>query len=104
MPENQNKKKQWTFLTNHSHVLLCLVNNPSIKMKEIAKKVDITERAVQNIISDLRKEGYINRERKGRRNKYQINENMNLKHPIEEHKTLADLIKLIYDEKDNVIS
>ena len=104
MPENQNEKKQWTFLTNHSHVLLCLVNNPSIKMKEIAKKVDITERAVQNIISDLRKEGYINRERKGRRNKYQINENMHLKHPIEEHKTLADLIKLIYDEKDNVIS
>ena len=104
MPENQNEKKQWTFLTNHSHVLLCLVNNPSIKMKEIAKKVDITERAVQNIISDLRKEGYITRERKGRRNKYQINENMHLKHPIEEHKTLADLIKLIYDEKDNVIS
>ena len=90
-------KSTWTFLTNHSHVLLCLVKNPSIKMREIADKVGITERAVQGIIADLRNEGYIDREKKGRRNTYQINKKQHLKHPIEEHRTLADLILLIYD-------
>lgn len=94
MPKN---KSTWTFLTNHSHVLLCLVESPSIKMREIAEKVGITERAVQNIISDLRKEGYIDREKKGRRNNYHINTEMHLKHPIEKHKTLADLLQLIYN-------
>lgn len=93
------KKSTWTFLTNHSHVLLCLVESPSIKMREIAEKVGITERAVQNIIADLSEENYIDRERKGRRNNYQINTEMHLKHPIEEHKTLADLIQLIYDNE-----
>jgi predicted transcriptional regulator len=68
-------------------------------MREIAEKVGITERAVQNIIADLSEENYIDRERKGRRNNYQINTEMHLKHPIEEHKTLADLIQLIYDNE-----
>jgi len=94
-----NKISTWTFLTNHSHVLLCLVESPSIKMREIAEKVGITERAVQNIIADLRKEGYIDREKKGRRNKYKINTEMHLKHPLEEHKTMADLIRLIYNNQ-----
>ena len=98
MPKN---KSTWTFLTNHSHVLLCLVESPSIKMREIAEKVGITERAVQNIISDLRKEGYIDREKKGRRNTYQINTEMHLKHPIEEHRTLTDLIQLIYNNEES---
>lgn len=98
--EKNEKNSKWTFLTNHSHVLLCLVQNPSIKMKEISKKVGITERAVQSIISDLRKEGYIDRERQGRSNTYQINTSKHLKHPIEEHKTLSDLIKLIYDDEE----
>lgn len=96
MAENNNKQSTWTFLTNHSHVLLCLVNSPKIKMRDIAKKVGITERAVQKIISDLRKEGYIDREKRGRRNIYHINTEMHLKHPIEEHKSMADLIQLIY--------
>jgi len=68
-------------------------------MREIAEKVGITERAVQNIIADLRKEGYIDREKKGRRNKYKINTEMHLKHPLEEHKTMADLIRLIYNNQ-----
>ena len=50
-------------------------------------------------IADLRKEGYIDREKKGRRNKYKINTEMHLKHPLEEHKTMADLIRLIYNNQ-----
>src|SRR6056297_2859938 len=78
-------KSKWTFLTNHSHVLLCLVENPNMKMREIAEKVGLTERAVQGIIADLRQEDYIDREKNGRRNIYHIHTKKHLKHPLEEH-------------------
>lgn len=89
----------WNFLTNHAHVLMCLVQQPELLMREIAQKVGITERAVQRIIADLRNEGYITMQREGRRNVYQINPEARLKHPIESHRRLADLIKLIYPDQ-----
>jgi predicted transcriptional regulator len=90
----------WTFLTNHAHVLLCLVNTPDMLMKDIAREVGITERAVQRIIADLRSEGYIVQERHGRRNSYTIQRDRHLKHPIEAHKTISDLIQLIFDSEN----
>lgn len=94
-----DSKSTWTFLTNHSHVLLCLANTPDMLMRDIAKEVGITERAVQRIIADLRKEKYITMTREGRCNKYSINFDAHLKHPIESNKSIADLIKLIFDQK-----
>lgn len=85
----------WFFLTNHSHVLLCLVRYPSIKMKEIAVKVGITERAVQRIIADLHEGGYIVLEREGRCNKYKLNLELHLRHAIEKHRTIEDLISFL---------
>jgi predicted transcriptional regulator len=92
-----DKKSGWTFLTNHAHVLMCLVKNPSMVMRDIATEVGITERAVQRIIADLRDEGYILPHREGRQNCYEINTDMHLKHPIEAHRRLADLIQLIFE-------
>lgn len=66
-------------------------------MRDIAQQVGITERAVQRIIADLRDENYITPHRDGRRNSYEINTDRHLKHPIEEHRRIADLIKLIFD-------
>ncbi|MFO7821573.1 MAG: winged helix-turn-helix domain-containing protein [Lentisphaeria bacterium] len=97
--ENRQKASSWTFLTNHAHVLLCLVNSPSMLMRDIAVKVGITERAVQRIIADLRDENYITPHRDGRRNSYEINTGQHLKHSIEEHRRIADLIRLIFDTK-----
>lgn len=84
----------WTFLTNHSHVLLCLAENFAMRMRDIAQEVGITERAVQRIISDLVDEGYIERVREGRRNTYKINTSMHLRHPIEQERTIKELINL----------
>lgn len=98
MGEKKNDAKStWTFLTNHSHVLLCLANSPDMLMRDIAIEVGITERAVQRIIADLRDEGYITMTRAGRCNKYSINNEVHLKHPLESNKSIADLIKLIFD-------
>ena len=95
--DTPHSSSTWTFLTNHAHVLLCLVTSPSMLMREVAREVGITERAVQRIIADLREEGYLKPHREGRRNTYEINTERHLKHPIEEHRRIADLIELIFE-------
>lgn len=92
---SSNNKTPWTFLTNHSHVLLCLVDDPEMRMRDIAIKVGITERAVQRIISDLADDGYIKRIKEGRCNHYKINTEKHLRHEIEKDNTLEELINLI---------
>ncbi|MCP4889329.1 MAG: winged helix-turn-helix transcriptional regulator [Planctomycetaceae bacterium] len=87
----------WTFLSNHAHVMLCLSRDPTLRMRDIALEVGITERAIRHIISDLEKAGYVERLRIGRRNSYRIDGSMHLRHPIEQHKTIADLIRAIHD-------
>ena len=87
----------WTFLSNYAHVLLCLARNSTMRVREIASQVGITERAIQHIISDLEEAGYVERVRSGRRNSYVIDETLHLRHPIENHRTIADLIQIIHD-------
>ena len=84
----------WTFLTNHSHVLLCLVQDPEARMRDVAERVGITERAVQRIVSELEAAGYLERIREGRRNRYEVHEDLPLRHPVEGHRDLSALIKL----------
>ena len=92
----QNSKKlDWTFLSNHSHVLICLFRDPTVRLRDLAVNVGITERAVIRIIEDLEEAGIIIRSKEGRRNKYKINETISLRHPLESHKTIGDLLKLL---------
>jgi len=86
---------KWTFLTNHAHVLLCLAKFPDMRMRDLADTVGITERAVQRIIAELAEEGYIDIKRDGRCNKYTMHEEKHLKHPVESHRMVADLLRLI---------
>lgn len=87
----------WTFLSNHTHVLLCVKCDATMRIRDIALEVGITERAIRHIISDLEEAGYVERVRIGRRNSYRIDESLHLRHPIEQHKTIADLIRAIND-------
>jgi len=86
---------RWTFLTNHSHVLILLSQHPSIVLREVAKRVGITERAVQRIIADLEAADFIERERVGRQNHYLVRAGQSLRHPIEAHRTIGDLVGII---------
>ncbi|TWT48299.1 helix-turn-helix transcriptional regulator [Botrimarina hoheduenensis] len=90
-------RHRWTFLTNHSHVLILLNAEPDLVLRQIAAKVGITERAIQQIIVDLEREGFIEREKVGRRNHYRVKTDNYLRHPIESHCKIADLISLIID-------
>ena len=84
----------WTFLTNHSHVLICLYRNPDIRLRDVATAVNITERAVQRIVSDLETAKILTRQKEGRRNRYEIDIDLPLRHPIEAHRTVRDLLNL----------
>src|SRR5205823_6359154 len=81
----------WGFLTNHTHVLVCLARDPVVRLRDVAECVGITERAVQRIVGDLEKVGAIHRTRDGRRNRYEIDTSVPLRHEIEKHLTIGDV-------------
>jgi DNA-binding transcriptional ArsR family regulator len=85
----------WTFLTNHAHVLLSIAGAPDLRMRDLAARVGITERAVQRIVSELEAGGYLRRVRDGRRNRYQVRGDRPLRHPVESHRRLEDLVRLV---------
>lgn len=92
MPAEKSPAARWTFLTNHSHVLILLSRNSSMVLREVALEVGITERAVQRIVADLESSGVIKREKIGRRNHYQIQGSQPLRHAIECHRTIGELL------------
>ena len=92
-----SSRASWTFLTNHAHVLICLAQDPGLRIQDLAERVGITYRAVQRILDELESEGYIVRARRkddARSNTYRINSNAPLRHPIERHQSVAALIVL----------
>ena len=82
----------WTFLTNHAHVLMCLAANPTIRLRDVAARVEITERAAQRIVTELEEAGYLVRVREGRRNHYQLNTEMPLRHPLDSDHRISELL------------
>ena len=85
----------WTFLTNHSHVLICLSGNSEMRIRDLADAVGITERAVQRILSDLEQAGAIANIKEGRRNHYEINGHLRLRHPVEAHCEIRDILSMV---------
>jgi predicted transcriptional regulator len=91
---NKKNKEGWTFLTNHSHVLICLKKNPHMRLREVASAVGITERAVQKIVSELIVAGALKKTKDGRCNSYRINPKIPLRHPLEAHHSVAEILRL----------
>ena len=87
----------WTFLTNHSHVLLCIAEDPDVLLREVAQKVGITERATQRIVAELEDAGYLSHERVGRRNRYEVHPDLPLRHPLEDHLAIGTLLRVLTD-------
>ena len=97
-PESSNNPSAsdvWTFLTNHSHVLLCLYHNPDMRLRDVASLVGITERMVQKIVADLAGAGYLEITKEGRCNHYHVNADLKLRHPLEMHHTVGELLVML---------
>jgi predicted transcriptional regulator len=89
---------RWTFLTNHAHVLILLNNDSGLVLREVAARIGITERAVQKIVHDLIEDGFVKCERIGRKNRYKVKKNQPLRHSIESHCKIGELLQLIDEE------
>ena len=85
----------WTFLSNHTHVLVCIARDPAVTMREIADQTGITERAVQRIVRDLEDGGYLVRHRRGRRNVYALRPGLPLRHPLERQTDVQSLLEVL---------
>ncbi len=88
-------KGNWTFLSNHTHVLVCLAADGEQTLRDVAAKVGLTERGVQRIIAELEEAEVLERERHGRRNVYRINTQAPLRHPLEAHCQIGALLELV---------
>jgi predicted transcriptional regulator len=82
----------WTFLTNHSQVLLCLARDPDVRVRDIADTVGITERAAQRIVGELVETGYVDRVRVGRRNRYHVNRQQTMRHAAQAGQEIGGLL------------
>lgn len=88
-------KPSWTLLSNHGHVLVCLALDPQTRMRDVAERIGITERAVQAIIHDLIEVGFVVSQKVGRRNTYTLIESEHFRHPIEAHVRIGQLADLM---------
>lgn len=85
----------WTFLSNHTHVLVCIARDPAVTMREVADQVGITERAVQRIVRDLVDGGYLTRHRQGRHNLYGVRTERPLRHDLERSTDVGALLEVL---------
>lgn len=86
--------REWTFLSNHGHVLVHLGRYPESRVRDIAESVGITERSTQAILSDLEESGYVTITRIGRRNSYKVNTRLKFRHPSEASRPISSLLKI----------
>jgi predicted ArsR family transcriptional regulator len=91
----------WTFLSNHGYVLLSIAREPGIRLREIAERVGITERAVQRIVADLEACGYLSHVREGRRNRYQVHADRPFRHPLMAQREVSELLGLLKSAAPN---
>jgi len=95
LPVPNRPTAEWTLLTNHAHVLVCLSRDSTQRMRNIALLVGVTERAVQRIVKELTADGFIVVSKVGRNNHYSVNDRLPLRHPLEAHRTVRDLLALV---------
>jgi DNA-binding IscR family transcriptional regulator len=89
--------KEWSFLTNHARVLLCVAHDPGVRLRDIATTLDIAERTAHGIVADLANAGYVVKERDGRRNRYQIQHHLPLPEAAASQLTIGDVLDVLVE-------
>src|SRR5215472_11096182 len=94
-----SENRSWTFLTNHTQVLLCLTRDPDMRLRDVAESVGVTERAVQRIVAELVDAGYLERSRVGRRNHYTVNRDHAMRHVAQVGHQIGGLLDLLESDE-----
>ena len=88
---------EWSFLTNHARVLLCIARDPGVRLRDIAATLGITERTAFGVVADLTDAGYVVKERDGRRNRYQIQHHLPLPEASGSRRTIGEVLALLVE-------
>jgi len=91
--------REWSFLTNHGRVLLCIAHDPGVRLRDIAADLEITERSAYAIVSDLADAGYVVKERDGRRNRYIVQDHLPLPESTVRARTVGEVLDLLIGAK-----
>jgi DNA-binding IclR family transcriptional regulator len=92
---SSDQSRTWTFLTNHAQVLLCLAGDPDIRLRDVATRVGITERASQRILAELVEAGYVRTARIGRRNRYTVDREHAMRHSAQLGHDIGNLLEAL---------
>jgi DNA-binding transcriptional ArsR family regulator len=93
---------QWSFLTNHARVLICIAHDPGVRLREIAATLDITERSAFGIVTELTTAGYVVKEKDGRRNRYEIQSHLPLRDSVARERTIGELLGILVEASSPV--
>ncbi len=88
---------EWSFMTQHARALLCIAQDPGVRLREIADLLGVTERRAFGIVNDLTEAGYVVKEKDGRRNRYRIQEHLPLRVNVGREPTIGDLLEVLVD-------
>ena len=86
---------EWSFLTNHARVLVCIAHDPGVRLRDIATALSITERTAYGIVMDLTAAGYVVKDKNGRRNRYQIQVHLPLRETVSRERTIGEVLELL---------
>jgi DNA-binding IclR family transcriptional regulator len=90
---------EWSFLTNHARVLVCIARDPGVRLRDLADSVGITERTAFGIVGDLAAAGYVVKEKDGRRNRYRIQTHLPMPEALGRERTIGEVLKLLVDSR-----
>jgi DNA-binding transcriptional ArsR family regulator len=90
----------WSFLTSHARVLLCIAHDPGVRLRDIAARTGVTERTAYGIVTDLTEAGYVVKHKDGRRNRYQIQAHLPLPEPDTRQRTIGEILTLLTGADD----
>ena len=85
----------WSFLTSHARVLMCIAHDPGARLRDIAASLGITERSAYGIVTELAEAGYVVKQKDGRRNRYQIQAHLPLPEPTSRERTVGEVLALL---------
>jgi len=90
---------EWSFLTNHARVLVCIAHDPGVRLRDIASTLGITERSAYGIVTELTVAGYVVKEKDGRRNRYRIQGHLPLPESIGRERTVGEVLDVLVDAR-----
>lgn len=93
--DDRHARPRWSFLTSHARVLLCIADDPRVRLREVGERVGITERAAHRIVGELEHAGYVSRTREGRRNRYKVHSHVALPDALARDRRVSDLLEVL---------